>query len=97
MCVESTVRSAYERGYNVITLTDGTACTSLQEQEAACKFSFPLFSQPMTCTEAEKLFLSKKPKKIRDVSLRQSDISLEYLELDEDSDDEELFSVDAEW
>lgn len=97
ICVESTVRSAYERGYNVITLTDGTACTSLQEQEAACKFSFPMFSQPMTCTEAEKLFLSKKPRKIRDMSLRQSDISLEFSELDEDSDDEELFSVDAEW
>jgi nicotinamidase-related amidase len=27
-CVESTMRTGYEKGYNVITLSDGSACTS---------------------------------------------------------------------
>jgi nicotinamidase-related amidase len=31
-CVESTMRVAYEKGYNVITLTDCTAATSPAEQ-----------------------------------------------------------------
>jgi ureidoacrylate peracid hydrolase len=46
-CVESTMRSAYERGFNVITLTDCTAATSQAEQEAAIKFTYPMFSRPM--------------------------------------------------
>lgn len=31
-CVESTMRAAYEKGYDVITLNDCTAATSLEEQ-----------------------------------------------------------------
>ena len=34
-CVESTMRTAYERGYDVITLTDCTAATSADEQRRA--------------------------------------------------------------
>ena len=47
-CVESTMRSAYERGYDVITLTDCVAATSEEEHENAIKFDYPMFSQPMT-------------------------------------------------
>jgi nicotinamidase-related amidase len=51
-CVESTMRSAYEKGYDVITLTDCTAATSAEEQKAATAQDYPMFSQPMTSTEA---------------------------------------------
>ncbi len=51
-CVESTMRSAYEKGYDVITLTDCTAATSADEQKAATAQDYPMFSQPMTSTEA---------------------------------------------
>src|SRR6478735_2063842 len=34
-CVESTMRSAYERGFNVFTLTDCVAATSAEEHENA--------------------------------------------------------------
>jgi len=47
VCVESTMRSAYERGFNVYTLTDCTATNSIQAQEATLKFNFPLFSHPI--------------------------------------------------
>ena len=30
--VESTIRTAYEKGFNTIPLTDGTACSSEEEQ-----------------------------------------------------------------
>jgi nicotinamidase-related amidase len=51
-CVESTMRSAYEKGYDVITLTDCTAATSADEQKSATAQDYPMFSQPMTSTEA---------------------------------------------
>ena len=47
-CVESTMRSAYERGFRVVTLTDCTATLSPEEQEAAVSKTFPMFSVPMT-------------------------------------------------
>lgn len=47
-CVESTMRSAYERGYGVVTLTDCTATLSAEEQNAAITKNFPMFSRPMT-------------------------------------------------
>jgi len=47
-CVESTMRSAYERGFEVITLTDCTAATSKKEQDAALDCDFGMFSHPMT-------------------------------------------------
>ena len=47
-CVESTMRSAYERGFRVVTLTDCTATLSPEEQEAAVTKTFPMFSIPMT-------------------------------------------------
>jgi nicotinamidase-related amidase len=50
-CVESTMRSAYEKGYDVITLTDCTAATSDEEQRVATARDYPMFSQPMTSGE----------------------------------------------
>jgi nicotinamidase-related amidase len=47
-CVESTMRTAYELGYNVVTLTDCTAATSEEEQQAATTKDYPMFSHPMT-------------------------------------------------
>jgi nicotinamidase-related amidase len=50
-CVESTMRSAYERGYEVITLTDCTATVSNAAQQAALTYDFGMFSHPMTHVE----------------------------------------------
>lgn len=50
-CVESTMRSAYENGYRVITLTDGTAATSPEEHEAAIRFDYPMFSVPVSAQQ----------------------------------------------
>jgi nicotinamidase-related amidase len=47
-CVESTMRSAYERGYRVVTLTDCTATLSEEEQRVATGKDFAMFSRPMT-------------------------------------------------
>jgi ureidoacrylate peracid hydrolase len=50
-CVESTMRTGYEHGYQVITLTDCVAATSMEEHDNALRFDYPMFSQPMTSTE----------------------------------------------
>jgi ureidoacrylate peracid hydrolase len=50
-CVESTMRSGYENGYQVITLSDCVAATSVEEHDNALKFDYPMFSQPMTSAE----------------------------------------------
>jgi nicotinamidase-related amidase len=46
-CVESTMRSGYEKGYHVITLTDCVAATSAEEHENAIRFNYPMFSEVM--------------------------------------------------
>jgi nicotinamidase-related amidase len=50
-CVESTMRSAYERGFDVITLKDCTAALSLEEQKMAEAHNFGMFSHPMNHDE----------------------------------------------
>ena len=50
-CVESTMRSAYENGYEVITVTDMVAATSEEEHANALKFDFPMFSKPMPTSD----------------------------------------------
>lgn len=50
-CVESTMRSAYENGYQVITLKDCAAATSPAEHDNALTYDFPMFSTPMTADE----------------------------------------------
>ena len=54
-CVESTMRTAYEKGFNVITLTDCTGATSDEAQKAATNGTYAMFSSPMTKDE----FLTK--------------------------------------
>ncbi len=46
-CVESTMRTAYEHGFEVITLSDCTAATSQEEHDNALRYDFPMFSKPM--------------------------------------------------
>ena len=41
------MRTAYEKGYNVITLVDCTAATSAAEQAASVDKTYPMFSRPM--------------------------------------------------
>jgi len=47
-CVESTMRTGYENGYRVITLTDCVAATSQAEHDNAIAFDYPMFSLPVT-------------------------------------------------
>ncbi len=47
-CVESTMRSGYENGYQVITLNDCVAATSVEEHDNALTYDYPMFSQPMS-------------------------------------------------
>jgi nicotinamidase-related amidase len=49
-CVESTMRTGYENGYRVLTLTDCMAATSKEEHDNAIAYDFPMFSQPTTST-----------------------------------------------
>jgi len=50
-CVESTMRTAFEKGFNTVTLTDCTATTSSEGQKAATEGTFGMFSSPMTGKE----------------------------------------------
>jgi ureidoacrylate peracid hydrolase len=50
-CVESTMRTGYENGYQVITLNDCVAATSLEEHANAITYDFPMFSRPMSSSE----------------------------------------------
>jgi len=50
-CVESTMRTGYENGYQVITMSDCTAATSVAEHENAISYDYPMFSKPMTAAE----------------------------------------------
>jgi len=50
-CVESTMRSAYEKGFNVFTLTDCVAATSQAEHDNAITYDYPMFSHPVTSGE----------------------------------------------
>jgi len=60
VCVESTMRTAYEKGFNVITLTDCVGATSEEVLEATVKINYPLYSYPMTHSEFINLLEGKK-------------------------------------
>jgi len=47
-CVESMMRTGYEKGYQVITLSDCVAATSAEEHQNAIQFDYPMFSEVMT-------------------------------------------------
>jgi len=46
-CVESTMRSGYENGYRVLTITDCVAATSQAEHDNAIACDYPMFSLPV--------------------------------------------------
>jgi len=50
-CVESTMRTGYEKGFNVITLTDCVAATSEEEHKNAIEKDYPMFSHTMSHTD----------------------------------------------
>ena len=50
-CVESTMRSAYEKGFNVYTITDCLAATSQAEHDNAIAYDYPMFSHPVSAAE----------------------------------------------
>jgi len=50
-CVESTMRTACEKGYNVITITDCCATTSEDGQAGAAGGTFGMFSSPLTADD----------------------------------------------
>jgi len=50
-CVESTMRTACEKGYNTVTITDGCATTSAEGHAAATTGTFGMFSSPMSAAE----------------------------------------------
>ena len=66
-CVESTMRTGYEKGYNVITLKDCTATLSEEEQRVAVEKNYPMFSKPMT---HEEFLSSLKGEKTADAKSR---------------------------
>ncbi len=45
------MRTAYEHGFEVVTLVDCLAGTSIEEHQNAIKYDFPMFSKPMPSSE----------------------------------------------
>merc|ERR1712151_506539 len=50
-CVESTMRTACEKGFNVITLSDCPAAASREAQKAAVEGTYGIFSTPMLAAD----------------------------------------------
>ena len=51
ICLDSTGRSAFERGYNVIHLSDCSSARTSVEQSFFCDNIFPIYSKVMTAAE----------------------------------------------
>jgi nicotinamidase-related amidase len=51
LCIDSTGRAAYERGYNVTILSDCSSARTAVEHEFFCENVFPLYGQAMTSDE----------------------------------------------
>jgi ureidoacrylate peracid hydrolase len=45
------MRTAYEKDYDVVTLTDCTAALSEEEQRRAVEKNYPMFSRPLSHTQ----------------------------------------------
>jgi nicotinamidase-related amidase len=52
LCIDSTGRAAYERGYSVSILSDCTSARTEAEQEFFCKSVFPLYAGVMDSKQA---------------------------------------------
>lgn len=51
ICIDSTARSAHEKGYHVTILADCTSARTVFEQEFYCASIFPLYADVLTHTE----------------------------------------------
>lgn len=51
ICIESTMRSAFDKGYAVIGITDATSTLGLDSYRQSIESNWPMFSRPMTHTE----------------------------------------------
>ena len=51
VCIESTMRTAYDSGFEVIALTDCAAALSPEQHDRAVETDWPLHSKPMTSTD----------------------------------------------
>lgn len=60
-CVESTMRTAYELNYNVYTLSDCVAATSLAAQDATLEHNFGMFSIQTTSKEVSEAIKAATP------------------------------------
>ena len=85
VCVESTMRSAYERGFDVVTLKDCTATLSQAAQDAALTHTFGVFSHPMNHDEFLKR-LAPRPSRRVPRSANGRDLVLGALSSGPDSD-----------
>jgi hypothetical protein len=52
LCIDSTGRAAYERGYSVTVLSDCCSARTPAEQEFFCKTVFPLYAGVLDSREA---------------------------------------------
>ena len=52
VCVEATMRIAYDKGFEVFTVTDATATLGIEKQESTIENNFPLFSKPISTDAA---------------------------------------------
>ncbi len=55
-CVESTMRDAYDKGFEVYSLSDATAALSSTKHQATLEHSYPLFSKILTTAELAESF-----------------------------------------
>jgi isochorismate hydrolase len=70
-CVESTMRSAYERGYDVVTLTDCVAATSQEEHDNAIACDYPMFSRPMSSEEFNEARARAKVQQVTPIEVKE--------------------------
>jgi len=80
--IESTMRTACEKGLNVITLIDSMACNSKNEQLASINHSFKLLSTPLVCNQFKEILSGRVPRgglskisSMRSLSLQASSAS----------------------
>ena len=51
ICIETTMRTAYDKGYKVYALTDCCATVGDEQQQASIANNWPMFSMPLTTDE----------------------------------------------
>merc|ERR1712227_680251 len=77
-CVQSTMRTAYEKGFNVITLTDAMATTSTEGQ-AVTGGSFGMFSTPLLqAHELEQLLPDSKSASLLSAEYAEQTLGVSY-------------------